>query len=68
MTFYLFDAGVVEDPDLSRLQPAEIAEFGFFPPDEAVSRSGEFNRERIGLAYEARQSGKTVYQPFRQPE
>lgn len=68
LSFYLFDCGVIEDPDLIRLQEEEIAEYGLFPPEAAVARSGAFNRERIGLAMAARRSGKTVYQPFLRQE
>jgi 8-oxo-dGTP pyrophosphatase MutT (NUDIX family) len=67
LTFYLFDAGVIENPDLIRLRATEIEGFGFYPPEQAVSRSGEFNRARLGLALEARRTGKTVYQPHHQP-
>lgn len=67
LTFYLFDGGVIDDPGLIRLRAGEIEEFGFFPPDQALSRSGEFNRARLALALEARRTGRTVYQPFRQP-
>lgn len=67
LTFYLFDGGVIDDPDLIRLRAGEIEEFGFFGPEQALSRSGEFNRARLALALEARRTGKAVYQPFRQP-
>lgn len=63
LTFYLFDAGVVE-PHRVRPRAGEIAEFGFFAPEQALVRCGEFNRERLGLALEARRTGRTAYQPF----
>jgi 8-oxo-dGTP diphosphatase len=66
LTFYLFDGGVIEDADLIRLREGEIEECGFFPPEQALSRCGEFNRARLALALEARGKGRTVYQPFRQ--
>ncbi|THV23559.1 NUDIX domain-containing protein [Glycomyces paridis] len=65
LTFYVFDGGVVEHPDSIHLRENEIEDFGFFPPDRARERSGEFNRERVGLALEARRTGRTVYQPHR---
>jgi 8-oxo-dGTP diphosphatase len=63
LTFYVFDAGVVE-PRHIRARAGEIAEFGFFAPEQAIDRCGEFNRARLGLAMEARRTGRTVYQPF----
>jgi 8-oxo-dGTP pyrophosphatase MutT (NUDIX family) len=66
LTFYLFDGGVIDDPDLIRPRAGEIEEFDFFPPDQALSRSGEFNRARLRFALEARRTGKAVYQPLRQ--
>ena len=65
LTFYIFDAGVIEDPSAIRPRPGEIEDFGFFVPEQALERVGEFNRERLALALEARQTGKAVYQPFR---
>jgi 8-oxo-dGTP pyrophosphatase MutT (NUDIX family) len=67
LTFYIFDGGVIENPDQIRIQPDEIEQFGFFPPEQAVKRSGEFNKERLGLALEARRTGKPIYQPYHQP-
>lgn len=67
LTFYLFDGGVIEDRDQIRLRAGEIEEFGFFPPEQALLRSGEFNRARLALALEARRTGRAVYQPFCQP-
>ncbi|MBO3735706.1 NUDIX domain-containing protein [Glycomyces niveus] len=67
LTFYLFDSGVIDEPNLIRLRAGEIEQFGFFPPEQALSRCGEFNRARLGLALEARRMGRTVYQPLGQP-
>ncbi|GAA2162101.1 MULTISPECIES: NUDIX domain-containing protein [Glycomyces] len=66
LSFYVFDAGVVADPTLARPRPGEIEALGFFAPEEALARCGEFNRARLGLALKARRTGKTVYQPFSQ--
>jgi 8-oxo-dGTP diphosphatase len=68
LTFYLFDGGVIEDPDLIVPRAGEIEKFGFFPPEQALSQVGEFNRARLGLALEARRTGRMVYQPLRQPQ
>ncbi|WP_081687527.1 NUDIX domain-containing protein [Glycomyces tenuis] len=67
MTIYLFDGGVIDDPDLIRLQAEELERFGFFPPDEAASLFPAAHRERLGLALEARRTGKAAYQPSRRP-
>lgn len=64
LSFYVFDAGVVEDPRLIHARPGEIEDFGFFAPEAALARCGAFNRARLGLALEARRTGKTAYQPF----
>jgi 8-oxo-dGTP diphosphatase len=66
LTFYLFDAGVVDDPRAIRLRAGEIEAFEFLAPEAALARCGEFNRARLGLAMEARRTGKTAYQPYRQ--
>ncbi|WP_051393488.1 NUDIX domain-containing protein [Glycomyces arizonensis] len=63
LTFYLFDGGVIEDPELIRLQEDELEEFGFFPPERAMALAAEVNPGRVALALEARRSGRTVYQP-----
>lgn len=67
LTFYLFDGGVIEDPDSIRPRAGEIEQFGFFPAEEALLRIGAFNRARLGLALEARRTGRMAYQPLRQP-
>jgi 8-oxo-dGTP pyrophosphatase MutT (NUDIX family) len=64
MMIFLFDSGIVDEPDSIRLQAEELEEFGFFPPDQAGALFAEGHRERVGLAYEALSSGRTVYQPF----
>ena len=64
LTFYLFDAGVVDGPHLVRPRAGEIEAFGFFAPEQAIARCGEFNRGRLTLALEARRTGRTAYQPF----
>ncbi|WP_205324772.1 NUDIX hydrolase [Glycomyces sp. YM15] len=66
MTFYLFDAGVVADPRGIRPRAGEIEAFEFLAPAAAMARCGEFNRARLGLAMEARLTGRTAYQPYRQ--
>ncbi|MCH7229320.1 NUDIX hydrolase [Glycomyces sp. L485] len=62
-TFYLFDGGVIEDPDQIRLQAEELDDFRFVPADEAVSLSAPLNRPRIPMALDARRAGTTLYQP-----
>jgi len=53
-----------ESPHLARPRAGEIEAFGFFAPEQAIARCGEFNRGRLGLALEARRTGRTAYQPF----
>ncbi|MFG3339913.1 NUDIX domain-containing protein [Glycomyces sp. NPDC048151] len=65
LTYYVFDAGVVDDPAAVRPRPGEIEQVGFFAPEQALERIGEFNRARLALAIEARLTGTTVYQPYR---
>jgi 8-oxo-dGTP pyrophosphatase MutT (NUDIX family) len=64
MGIFIFDGGVIDDPDLIRLQSDELDEFGFFPLDQATSLFPEGHQERVELASEARRTGKTVYQPL----
>ena len=64
MTIFLFDGGVIEDPCSISLQAEELEEFAFVPPDQAGALFAEGHRERVGPAYEALRSGRTVYQPF----
>lgn len=64
MTIYVFDGGTVDDPGLIRLQAEELEEFGFFPLEQAASLFVEVHRSRVGMAAEARRTGRTVYQPF----
>lgn len=63
MTIYIFDCGVIGDPDLIRLQEDELEEFAFVPLDQAVPKFAAMHRSRIGLASEARKTGRTAYQP-----
>jgi 8-oxo-dGTP diphosphatase len=67
MAIFLFDGGVIEDPDLIRLQAEELEKFDFFPPDQATLSFPEGHRERVELALEARRTGKSVYQPLLSP-
>lgn len=64
IAFYLFDGGVITDPDSIHLQAEELDEFKFLPPDKAVSLLADFNKPRVEMAIEARRTGKTVYQPM----
>ena len=64
MAVFVFDGGVIEDPDLIRLQAEELEEFGFFPPDQATLSFLEGRQGLVELALEARRTGKTVYQPL----
>lgn len=66
MGIFIFDGGIIVDPDPIRLQEEELAEFDFFPPDLATSLFPEGHQERVALALEARRTGRTVYQPLRQ--
>lgn len=61
MTVYLFDAGVIDDPDKIRLQADELEQFCFLLPEQAASRFAEVHRARIELALEARRTGRTAY-------
>ncbi|GAB3223868.1 hypothetical protein GCM10027447_12030 [Glycomyces halotolerans] len=63
MTIYVFDGGVIDDPGLIRLQADELEEFGFFPVEQAMPLFAEIHQARIGLAAQARRTGKTVFQP-----
>jgi 8-oxo-dGTP diphosphatase len=63
LTFYLFDGGVLDEPERIRLQADELDEFGFFPPERAAALSAEINPGRVELALEARRTGATAYQP-----
>ncbi|GAB3646773.1 NUDIX hydrolase [Glycomyces tarimensis] len=67
MTIYVFDSGTIDDPDSINLQADELEEFGFLPIQEAEPRFAEAHRPRIGLAMEARRTGKTVFQRPRRP-
>ncbi|WP_199035319.1 NUDIX domain-containing protein [Glycomyces salinus] len=64
MTTYVFDGGVIDDPDLIRLQADELEEFSFLPVESAARLFADFSRARLGLAAEARRTGKTVFQPY----
>ena len=63
LTFYLFDGGVIDDPDRIRLQEDELEEFAFLPTDQAIALSAQINPGRIEMALEARRTGRTAYQP-----
>lgn len=63
LTFYLFDCGVIDDPDAIALQESELTEYRFLPAEQAVALLAGFNQPRVALAMEARSTGKTVYQP-----
>ena len=62
-SFYLFDGGVIDEPDRIRLQSEELDDFRFLPPDDAVMLSMPLNKARIPMALEARRTGGTIYQP-----
>lgn len=67
MTIYVFDGGVIDEPDRIRLQVDELEAFRFLPVQQAARLFAELHRARIGLAAEARRTGSTVFQPLDRP-
>ena len=62
MLSFAFDAGVI-DPDLSRLvlDPDELTEVGWFPPDRLPADLVPWHARRYRAALDALQDGSTAY-------
>ncbi|HEX2144390.1 MAG TPA: NUDIX hydrolase [Glycomyces sp.] len=63
MTIYIFDCGVIDEPDQIRLQENELAEFAFDPLDEVLRKFLPVHQALVGLAIGAHRTGRTAFQP-----
>jgi 8-oxo-dGTP diphosphatase len=59
---FIFDAGILDDPERIRLQEDELDDHGFFAPDQAAARLGPI-ADRIPAALHARETRTPVYLP-----
>ncbi|WP_433241000.1 NUDIX domain-containing protein [Streptosporangium sp. CA-135522] len=63
MINFLFDGGVLPDPDLIRLQVEELDDAAFLPWDTAATLLPAHSAARLPAARQARGNGRPVYLP-----
>ncbi|MGH3191548.1 MAG: NUDIX domain-containing protein [Streptosporangiaceae bacterium] len=63
ITYFLFDAGALDDETAIRLQETELDEYAFLAPEQAISRVASYTAARISAALTARASSTTIYLP-----
>jgi hypothetical protein len=63
MINFMFDGGVLNDPDRIRLQVEELDEASFFPWDIAATLLPVNIAARLPAAHHARESRRPVYLP-----
>lgn len=63
ITYFLFDAGVLDNNRTIRLQEAELDQYAFLSPGRAVTHVASYTAARIRAALAAREVGTTTYLP-----
>jgi len=63
LTYFLFDAGVLDRKTEIRPQEAELDDYAFIAPDQVMMNVASYTAARIPAALTARAGGTTVYLP-----